>query len=51
MGSYDGVEVCELVALFILSKLDNTINKEDSGLHRDDGHFTLQKTNGKQAKL
>ena len=49
MGSYDGAEVCELVGLFILSKLDNTINKEDSGLYRDDGLFILRKTNGKQA--
>ena len=41
MGSYDGAEVCELVGLFILSKLNNKIHKEDSGLYRDDGLFIL----------
>ena len=49
MGSYDGAEVCELMGLFILSKLDNTLNKEDSGLYRDNGLIILRKTNGKQA--
>ena len=49
MGSYDGAEVCELVGLFILSKLNNKIHKEDSGLYRDDGLFILRKTSGKHA--
>ena len=49
MGSYDGAEVCELLGLFILSKLDNTINTEGSRLYRDNGLLILQKTNGLQA--
>ena len=49
MGSYDVAEACELVGIFILSKLDNTINKEESEPYRDSGLFILQKPNGKQA--
>ena len=35
MGSYDGAETCELVGLFLLSKLKHL--KIDCGLYRDDG--------------
>ena len=37
MGSYDGAEICELVALFILNHLGNSFGKENIGLYRDDG--------------
>ena len=37
MGAYDGAEVCELVGLYILSKVETHINKEHIGLYRDDG--------------
>ena len=37
MGCYDGAEVCELAASFILNKLISIINKYDIGLYRDDG--------------
>ena len=38
MGSYDGAEICELVGLFILSKLTAVYKRNSSiGLYRDDG--------------
>ena len=38
MGSYDGAEVCELVGLFVLHKLDQKFNnKKYVGPYRDDG--------------
>ena len=37
MGAYDGAEICELIGLYILSKLETLINKEYIGLYRDDG--------------
>ena len=36
MGSYDGAETCELVGLFLLSKISQ-IDRVNSGLYRDDG--------------
>ena len=35
MGSYDGAEICDLVGLFLLSKLQHL--NIDLGLYRDDG--------------
>ena len=35
MGSFDGAETCELVGLFLLSKIAHL--KIDCGLYRDDG--------------
>ena len=37
MGSYDGAEVCELVGLFLLSKLQPLLGVNRVGLYRDDG--------------
>ena len=37
MGAYDGAEVCELVGLYILHKMEGLINKDHLGLYRDDG--------------
>ena len=36
MDSYDGVEICELVGLFILNELSKTLGKDRIGLYRDD---------------
>jgi len=36
MGSHDGAETCELVGLFLLSKISKKF-KADIGLYRDDG--------------
>ena len=39
MGSYDGAETCELVAIgtYILSEITKNIHKENIGLYRGDG--------------
>ena len=37
MGSLDSAEACELVGLFLLSKLERLIPKDQIGLYRDDG--------------
>ena len=37
MGSHDGAEVCELVGLLILDKLQSVFKNENIGLYRDDG--------------
>ena len=37
MGCFDGTEICELVGIYIQSKLTNIMNKDDVGLYRDDG--------------
>ena len=46
MGCYDGAEISELVGTFLLSKLDNTIRKENIGLYRDDGLGVLHNVSG-----
>ena len=48
MGSYDGAEVCELVGLFLLSKLTKRFSKSNIGLYRDDG-LAAQKMSGPEA--
>ena len=45
MGSYDGAEVCELVGIYVLSLLAKYIDKNDSGLYRDDGLILLRNVN------
>ena len=37
MGSYDGLELCKLVGVYILPHLETIINKNEMGLYRDDG--------------
>jgi len=49
MGAYDGVEVCELVGLFLLSLLSEKFIKENIGLYRDDGLGIFRNINGHQA--
>ena len=48
MGSYNGAEICELAAIYILSRLLTIINKNDCGLYRDDGLLVLHDVNGQQ---
>ena len=36
MGCYDVAEACELVGIFILTKLSNIRDKRSIGLYRDD---------------
>ena len=46
MGSYDRAKVCELVGLYLLSKLDLMISTKNVGLYRDDGLAILHQANG-----
>ena len=42
IGGFDGAEVCELVGLYILSKLGAVIDQKHIGLYRDDGLGAVQ---------
>ena len=48
MGSYDWAEVCELVGVYILSLLANRVDKEGTGLYRDDGLVIIRNLTGPQ---
>ena len=48
MGSFDGAETCELVGLYILSRLREEIPTGITGLYRDDGLMLLRNNNGQQ---
>ena len=37
MGSFDRVEICELVGLYLLHKLQPILGTQNTGLYRDDG--------------
>ena len=43
MGSYDGVELCELIGIFTQLVSKDIINKEGMGLYKDDGLINLNK--------
>ena len=48
MGSFDGAETCELVGLYLLSKLSHIIPTSKIGLYRDDGLLLVGKPNNRQ---
>ena len=48
MGTSDGVEICELVRLYIQSKLKETLPKSNFGQYRDDELALLRNLNGKE---
>ena len=48
MGSYDGAEICQLVGIYILSRLSSIIDKNDCGLYRDHSLSVLGNVNGQQ---
>ena len=48
MASFDGVEICELVGIYILCFLAKLINKNDCDLDRDGGLLILRNLNGQQ---
>ena len=51
-GSYDGAELCELIGIFSQPVLQDIINKEAMGLHRDAGIIVLNKvTSQKTIKI
>ena len=41
-GSYDGPEICELVGIYIQSKLQRLIDKKNLGLYCDDSLILLK---------
>ena len=47
MGSWDGAEVCELVGLYLLNKLQKTLPTSNVGLYRDDGLAYLRSKSGR----
>ena len=47
MGAYDGAEVCELVGLYILNKLDRMIGKNQLRIYNDDGLAAVSLTGTK----
>ena len=49
MGSYDGAEVCQLVGAFLLNKLAAHVDKQSTGLYRDDGLGALKRVPGTTA--
>ena len=52
MGSFDGAEICELVGLYIRSKVEKILSKSNFGLYRDDVLVLLGNFNDKKlAKL
>ena len=48
MGSFDEAEICELVGLYIQSKLEKILPKLNFGLYRDDGLALLRNLNGQE---
>ena len=44
MGNFDGAEICELVGIHILSLLSNKLDKQSTGLYRDDPLVLLRNT-------
>ena len=48
MGSYDGAEVCELVGLYLLSKLQALLGPKSVGLYRDDGLAYVRSLSGRR---
>ena len=48
MSSYDGVKICELVGIFILTHLATIFKKSDCGLYRDNGLLILHNVNEQQ---
>ena len=49
MGSYDGVEMCELVGIFALSQLPEQYDRRDIGLYRYDGRAVFRGISGSMA--
>ena len=37
MGCFGGAELCEIIGIYILTKLQSVLQKDNAGLYRDDG--------------
>ena len=49
-GSYDGAEICELVGLYMLSKVNSHFGKDNIGLYRDDGLSIMRRKSNRQVE-
>ena len=50
MGAFDGAEVCELVGVFMLSKITSTFKNGNLGLYRDDGLGVFKNFSGQKSE-
>ena len=50
MASFDGVEVCELIGLFLPNNLSEKYSKNNVGLYSDDGLVLLRNASGPQSE-
>ena len=48
MGGYRGVEIYELIRIYVLTRGAKLVKKSDCRLYRDDGLVTLRNVNGQQ---
>ena len=48
MGSFDGAELCELVGLYLLMKLQPLLGISNVGLYRDDGLAVVRSLSGRR---
>ena len=48
VGRYDGAELCGIIGINIQSLLTNILSKNNMGLYRGDGLFTIRKINKQQ---
>ena len=51
MSSYDRAEICELVGIYILTRLATIIKKSDYRLYRGDGLVIIRNVNGTEIDL
>ena len=51
IGSFDGTEICELVGIHVLSLISSKLDKQSTGLYRDeDSYFEEIHLNRKQTE-
>ena len=50
MGAFDGAEVCELIGLYIISTINESIKYESIGLYKDDGLAVFKSATGSESE-
>ena len=50
IGAYDGAKLCELVGTYMLNVLSKKYNKNDLGLHCDEGLVVLENKSGSKSE-
>ena len=56
MGCFGGAELCGIIGIYILTKLQSVLQKDNAGLYRDDGlglqkNYKVLKWKGNENKL